>query len=77
MHTNEILDEIYRVREDIARECNYDIDVFFARMREDLERLKAEGWHVVYPARGEAEPVAGFREGPPEPTQATSEKRHD
>ncbi len=35
MKTNEIPEEIYRVREDIARECNYDVDVLFARMREE------------------------------------------
>jgi len=53
MKANEILEEIYRVREDHARECGYDVDVMFARMKEDLKRLAAEGWKVVSPAAPE------------------------
>lgn len=49
MNTNEITDEIHRHRAEHARGCNYDIDVIFAGMRKDLERLKAEGWEVVTP----------------------------
>ena len=41
MNENEILSEIHRVREEHARECGYDVDVMFARMKEHLERLKA------------------------------------
>ena len=74
MKTNEILEEIYRVREDIARECNYDVDVLFARMREDLKRLKAEGWQVVYPAPREAEAAGVLREEPPKPNPASNEE---
>ena len=50
MKENEILAEIHRVRAEHARECNYDVDVIFAEMREDLKRLQAEGWQVVSPA---------------------------
>ncbi|MGA2557487.1 MAG: hypothetical protein ABSG04_14570 [Verrucomicrobiota bacterium] len=46
---NEILQEIYRVREEHARECAYDVDVMFLRMKEDLKRLEAEGWKIVSP----------------------------
>ena len=49
MKDNEILAEIHRVRAEHARECNYDVDVIFAEMREELKRLQAEGWRVVSP----------------------------
>jgi hypothetical protein len=49
MKTNEILEEIYRGREQHARECGYDIHVMFARMREHLKELEAQGWKVVSP----------------------------
>ena len=66
MKENEILEEIHRVRAEHARECNYDVDIIFARMREDLERLKAEGWKVVSPAPREKETSYLLREEPPE-----------
>ena len=47
MKENEILAEIHRVRAEHARECNYDVDVIFAEMREELKRLQAEGWLLV------------------------------
>ena len=65
MKENEILEEIHRVRAEHARECNYDVDIIFARMREDLERLKAEGWKVVSPAPREKETSYLLREEPP------------
>jgi hypothetical protein len=49
MKTNEILEDIYRVRDEHARECNYDVDTIFARMNEHLKELKAQGWKVVSP----------------------------
>ena len=65
MKTNEILAEIYRVREEHARECGYNVDTMFARMRENLERLKAEGWQVVSPSPRETENSCALREEPP------------
>ncbi len=66
MKANEILEEIYRVREDHARECGYDVDVMFLRMKEDLKRLEAEGWKVVSPGAPEAAETAEIlREEPP------------
>jgi hypothetical protein len=53
MQENEILAEIHRIRAEHARECNYDVDVIFAEMREDLKRLQAQGWRVVSPAARE------------------------
>jgi hypothetical protein len=50
MKYNEILEDIYRLREEHARECGYDIHKMFEQLREDTERLKAEGWQVVSPA---------------------------
>jgi hypothetical protein len=39
----------------------------FEQLREGTERLKAEGWQVVYPARREAESAGVLREEPPRP----------
>jgi hypothetical protein len=66
MSENEILQEIRRVREEHARECNYDVHVMFEQMRTETEQLKAEGWKVVSP---EATRVrsAIVRENPPKP----------
>ena len=62
---NEILSEIYRVRAEHARECDYDMDNIFAEMREDLKRLQAEGWRVVSPVPREKEADCLLREEPP------------
>ena len=59
MKTNEILADIYRVREEHARECGYDVKIMFARMKEHLKELEAQGWRVVSPGPREAEEVAG------------------
>ena len=65
MKENEILEQIHRVRAERARECNYDVDVIFAEMRKDLERLKAEGWRIVTSAPREMETGYSLREEPP------------
>ena len=65
---NEILAEIHRGRAERARACNYDVDVIFAEMREDLTRLRAEGWKVVsFPPKRIEEASAVVREEPPKP----------
>ena len=66
MKENEILSEIHRARAEHARECNYDVDVIFAEMREELKRLQAEGWQVVSPAPREKETACSLREEPPQ-----------
>ena len=49
-----------------TRACNYDVDVIFAEMREDLERLRAEGWKVAaFPPKRIEEASAVVREEPP------------
>ena len=47
MKYNEILDEIHRIREEHARECGYDIHKMFEQLRENTERLQAEGIQVT------------------------------
>jgi len=66
MKENEILAEIHRVREEIARECGYDVKEIFRRMRAQTEQLKAEGWQVVSPAPREKETACSLREEPPQ-----------
>jgi hypothetical protein len=65
MNENEILEEIHRVRAAHAAECGYDVNVMFARMDAELERLKAEGWQIVSPAPREMETACVLREEPP------------
>lgn len=65
MKENEILEEIHRSRAAHAAECGYDVNVMFARMDAELERLKAEGWQVVSPAPREKETAYFVREEPP------------
>lgn len=67
MKENEILEEIHRIRAEHAAECGYDVNVMFARMDAELERLKSEGWQVVSPAPREPEPACALREEPPKP----------
>jgi hypothetical protein len=38
----------------------------FEQLREDTERLKAEGWQVVSPAPREKETACSLREEPPQ-----------
>jgi len=47
MPENEILAEIHRVREDIARECHFDVKELFARLRRTQAKAEADGWKVV------------------------------
>ena len=65
MKENVSLCEIHRVREEIARECGYDMGRIFARMRERTEQLKAEGLMIVSPAPREPDPAHALREEPP------------
>ena len=49
----EILDEIRRVRDEHAKECDYDVHRAFEQMRVETEQLKKEGWQVVNRSGGE------------------------
>lgn len=65
MTDNEILSEIHRVRDDIARECGYDMGKIFARMRQRTEQFKTEGGNIVAPAAREPEPACALHDEPP------------
>ena len=67
MKPNEILEDIYRVREEHARECGYDVTAIFARMQDHLKELEAQGWRVVSPAPRENAGAGVLREEPPKP----------
>ncbi|MCE9609444.1 MAG: hypothetical protein K8R23_04385 [Chthoniobacter sp.] len=62
MPENEILTEIRRTREAIARENGCDVAKLFAHFREVTTKLKEEGWNVVGTI---TEPSAVVREEPP------------
>ena len=47
MNKNPILEEIWRVREEIARESNHDIHAMAEASRERVARLAALGWMLV------------------------------
>ena len=67
MKTNEILTDIYRVREEHARECNYDVKTIFARMKEHLKELEAQGWRVASPGPRKPQTASyALREEPPQ-----------
>jgi hypothetical protein len=65
MKTNDILEDIYRIREEHARECGFDVDLMFAQMKQELCRLKSEGWKIVAPGPREVETCCVMREDPP------------
>jgi len=67
MKANEILEDLYRVREDHARECNYDVNTIFARMKDRLKELEAECWRIVSPAPREKTVIVALREAKTEP----------
>lgn len=68
MKTNEILEEIYQVRQKFAHECGYDVDVMFARLDEDVKILEAEGWRFVSPAPREVAETSYLLREQPEKT---------
>ena len=47
MPEEDVLAEVRRVREEIARECNYDVKQIFARYREMRAKAEADGWKMV------------------------------
>ncbi len=65
MKENEILAEIHRVREDIARECGYDVNRLFDYIREREREAAARGVKFVSPEPREKETAFALREEPP------------
>ncbi len=47
MKTESILDEIRRIRDEHAKQFNYDIDAIFADHRRYAAELKKQGWKFV------------------------------
>ncbi len=68
MNKNPILEEIWRVREEIARESNHDIHAMAEAASKREARLAAQGWKLVSFA-DEAKPdeTCVVREEPPMP----------
>ena len=62
MKENEILSEIHRVREEIARENGYDIHKIFDYIRERERAAVARGVKFVSPAPREKETSFALRE---------------
>ncbi len=71
MKTNEILEDIYRIREEHARDCSYEVTTIFARMRDHLKELEAQGGRVVSPEPRENAAAGVLREEPPKPVQTS------
>ena len=60
MTDNDLLQEIHRVREKVARECNYDVHMIGERMRQREREEMARGVRYVPPPQS-----AVVREGAP------------
>jgi len=68
--SNEILEELWKIRESLARECGYDLRVYFQKMRELEKTIPPERFanrpvkkHRAYPAQSATAPLA-VREKP-------------
>jgi hypothetical protein len=71
MPEEDVLDEVRRVREELARECNYDIDVIFERHRKMRAQLEAEGWKFVdLSAQHAHEAPAAYGKPPESPAES-------
>jgi hypothetical protein len=66
MKHNEILDEIHRVREEIAREAGEDSDRLLAWVQEEEAKARARGVKFA-PLPESLTPPASVREEPPTP----------
>jgi hypothetical protein len=59
VNDNDLLQEIHRVREKVARECNYDVHKIGERMRQREREEMARGVRYVSPPQ-----IAVVRETP-------------
>jgi len=76
MKTNPLLEELWRVKDDLAREAGYDIDRIFAQLRAD--ELQQPGplirsaddlrRYVAEQEQGAPSPLALKEESPPAPS---------
>ena len=68
MNKNPILEEIWRVREEIARESNHDIHAMAEAAREREARLATQGWKLVsFADETKHDESCVVREEPPKP----------
>jgi hypothetical protein len=65
MPSNEIFAEIYRHREEFARDCGFDLQEMFRPIRSNERELEADGWKFVTPSEVEHEVSCILREEPP------------
>ncbi len=49
MKNESILDEIRRVRDEHAKEFNYDLDAIFADIKRHEREMKKDGWKFKIP----------------------------
>ncbi len=47
--TESVLDEIRRIRDEHAKEFNYDLDAIFADIKHHERELKKQGWKFATP----------------------------
>jgi hypothetical protein len=67
MNKNPILEEIWRVREEIARESEHDIHAMAEAARKREAQLVAQGWKLVsFADEAKHEESCVVREEPPE-----------
>ncbi len=51
MKNETILDEIRRIRDEHAKQFNYDLDAIFADIQRHQVELKKQGWKFAKPTR--------------------------
>lgn len=66
MKHNEILDEIRKARDDLARETGYDLNKLFEYIRAEEAKARARGVKFA-PLPESAESLSVVREEPPKP----------
>jgi len=49
MKNESVLDEIRRIRDEHAKEFNYDLDAIFADVKRHEREMKKEGWKFAVP----------------------------
>ena len=49
MKNESVLDEIRRIRDEHAKEFNYDLDAIFADIKRHEREMKKDGWKFVKP----------------------------
>jgi hypothetical protein len=58
MKTNSIIDEIRRIRDEHAKEFNYDLNAIFADVKRGEREMRKRGWKFAKPNRKAIHKVA-------------------